>query len=162
MASNYDLVQKERVCGEDLWLCDTNPDEKCYKPCRIHNPQACDTDRDDGDIYANDEIDDVSELEDFFDNDEVWISDEDDTIEFEDDEVWQSDGDMELEEFGADSDMDRWVEFAGMLYTQVAAQEQDINELDRWQVYADLYYSQQMTDNSLDLHDQGVQTEDMF
>ena len=67
--------KKRKVCGEDLWLCDTKPDEKCYKPCRIHNPQACD--RDDGDIYANDEIDDVSELEDFFDDDEVWISDED-------------------------------------------------------------------------------------
>ncbi|XP_072023767.1 uncharacterized protein [Amphiura filiformis] len=109
-ATKYDLIQRKRVC-DDIWLCASRPSEKCYKPCKIHNPAACDgaglpgVDWEDDDVFEPEEIDDSPS-----------------DTSFSDGEVWDSDVDI-IEEISNEAavvnrEMERWMQVADMFYNQ--------------------------------------------
>ncbi len=110
-ATKYDLVQRKRVL-DDIWLCTSRPQEKCYKPCKIHNPAACDgaglpgVDWDDDDVFEPAEDSDDSPVDTSFSDSEVWDSDTD-TIE-----------EVTHEASVVNREMERWMHVADMFYNQ--------------------------------------------
>ena len=120
MATKYDLIQKERVC-DDIWLCTTRPSEKCYKPCKVHNPQACDGPLDGAGLPGVDWDDD-----DVFEAEEETVEECEDEMtdtSFSDNDVWDSDVDAiddspTPEQEVANQEMDRWMQVADIFYNQ--------------------------------------------
>lgn len=123
--TKYDLIQRERIC-DDIWLCTTRPEEICYKPCKVHNPLACDgaglpgVDWEDDDVFENDEEESID-------------------TSFSADEVWDSDVDIiDHEEMPAPSAAP-----APPAVSQLTPDNERVNmEMERWMQIADLFYGQ--------------------